>query len=73
MIGVPFKPFTMRSLLYAVFAAGFGHIVHASNAHRAPRATTFDPAATYAVEKRADPTATVTLGPSSNYDVKLVS
>ncbi|KAL9621831.1 MAG: hypothetical protein Q9160_003804 [Pyrenula sp. 1 TL-2023] len=63
----------MRSLLYAAFATGIVHAVHASNAHRAPRATTFDPAATHAVEKRADPTATVTLGPSSNYDVKVTS
>lgn len=60
----------MHSILLALLTTGIVHTGYASNEYIAPRATTSGPG--FAGEKRADPTAKVTLGPQSGYFVSLV-
>lgn len=60
----------MHSLLFALLTTSIIHTSYALEENVAPRATTTSSG--FAGEKRADPTATVTLGPNSDYVASLV-
>lgn len=62
----------MRAYIYALVFTGTTSFVHATDRHLppSPRTTTSGP--NYAGDKRADPTASITLGPSADFVVSLV-
>lgn len=61
----------MRSLICALAAAGVARVVHASDGNIPPQTTTSG--LSFAGDKRADPTASITLGASGDYALSLVN